>query len=271
MPKPNILIVDDDKDSLSYYKEFLEGKGYCVKTTSDPDTAIKKLKQNIFSAVLLDLRLYDEGDNNDFSGLDLANRIAQFSSIPKFLLTKYKSYDAATKALSTHLHKMPLVADIILKQDSFDVLLHSLENVLLPKKIFLSYVREDEIKVRKLYKNLEKAGFHPWMDVYNIRKGTNWELAIERAISETDFFVICISKSSQEKRGYFRHEVNKAIALCLQKLDDDVFLIPLRLDQTSIKDESLRKYQWINYYEPDGLEQILEALRAGGRHYLYSS
>lgn len=271
MPKPNILIVDDDKDALFITKRFLERKGYSVKTTTDLNRAIKKLQSDIFSAVLLDLRLYDEGDENDFSGLDLAHKISQFSSIPKLLLTKHRSYDAATRALSTYLRKQPLVVDIVLKQDGLEKLLQSLENILIPKRVFLSYVREDESIVKKLYTKLEKAGFKPWMDTYDIRKGTKWEMAIEHAIFETDFFVICISKSSEEKRGYFRLEVNKAISLCLQKLDDDVFLIPLRLDQTIVKNDLLKKFQWIDYYESKGFEHLLEALRAGGRRYLYSS
>jgi hypothetical protein len=131
-------------------------------------------------------------------------------------------------------------------------------------------VREDEYKVKRLYTKLEKAGFVPWMDTRDIRKGTKWKIAIERAMDETDFFVICLSNNSLGKRGYFQLEINKAIEACKQKLDDDIFLIPLRLDPSDIQSDTLKRYQWVNYYEAGGINQLLEALRSGGRRYIFS-
>jgi hypothetical protein len=58
-------------------------------------------------------------------------------------------------------------------------------------QIFLSYAREDRKRVEKLYQELSKAGFKPWMDKRDILPGEKWELAIQKAIQRSDFFLIC--------------------------------------------------------------------------------
>ena len=70
--------------------------------------------------------------------------------------------------------------------------------------IFLSYALEDRGKVKKLYKQLQKADLQPWMDCQKLMPGQNWPRAIQQTIEISDFFLGCFSKHSILKRGHFQ-------------------------------------------------------------------
>ncbi len=56
--KSQILIVDDDKDFLSYIKALLESKGYKVKTTINGKKALELLNENIpFDLIISDIKM----------------------------------------------------------------------------------------------------------------------------------------------------------------------------------------------------------------------
>src|SRR5205814_149966 len=71
-------------------------------------------------------------------------------------------------------------------------------------RVFLVYAKEDRGEVRKLYDALQEAGFEPWMDEEKLVAGQNWPRAIERAIQLSDFFLVCFSRRSVAKRGFFQ-------------------------------------------------------------------
>src|SRR5258708_30685519 len=78
-------------------------------------------------------------------------------------------------------------------------------------RVFLAYAEEDRAAARKLYGELRKAGFEPWMDQEKLLPGQNWPRAIERAIDLADFFVGCFSRRSAAKRGHFPSELCYAL------------------------------------------------------------
>ena len=53
----NILLVEDDKDIVVNLKEFLNNEGYAVDYVSGQTAAMKKLEENHFDIVLLDISL----------------------------------------------------------------------------------------------------------------------------------------------------------------------------------------------------------------------
>src|SRR4051812_7690575 len=55
-------------------------------------------------------------------------------------------------------------------------------------QVFVAYVKEDEALAARLYRELDAAGFSPWMDVRKLLAGQNWPRAIETAIDYSDFF-----------------------------------------------------------------------------------
>jgi len=130
-------------------------------------------------------------------------------------------------------------------------------------QIFLSYAREDEKKVKKLYQKLSKAGFKPWMDKKDILPGEDWQSTIQKAIGHSNFFLVCLSDhSADHQRGWRQREIRQALDIWQEKLDSDIYLIPVRLDDCEVP-ESLRKFQWVDLCEADGWTRLVEAIREG--------
>ena len=80
-------------------------------------------------------------------------------------------------------------------------------------KIFLSYERRDQTTVERLYHMLKGAGYQPWMDKYDILPGERWRDAIKKAVSQSDFFLACISGNSLDKRGLIQTEIKYALEM----------------------------------------------------------
>ena len=131
-----------------------------------------------------------------------------------------------------------------------------------PAQIFLSYAREDKEKVENLYQKLSDAGFKPWMDKKDILPGEVWKSSIRRAIQCSDFFLACLSANSVSKRGFLQKEIKDALDIWQEKLEDDIYLIPVRLEDCRVLD-SLRKFQWVNLFEEDGWTRLVKAIRVG--------
>jgi len=68
-------------------------------------------------------------------------------------------------------------------------------------RVFLAYANEDTEHVRRLYAELQQAGFEPWMDEEKLLPGQNWPRAIEQAIELADYVVLCFSSRSVDISG----------------------------------------------------------------------
>jgi hypothetical protein len=129
-------------------------------------------------------------------------------------------------------------------------------------KIFLSYARMDEAKVRTLYEKLSDKGFNPWIDIENIFPGEDWEHSIINVIKESHFFLACISRNSVNKRGFIQLEINEALEIWKQKLNTDIYLIPVRLEDCNVPKE-LEKFQRVDLFARGGFKMLVNALKVG--------
>jgi hypothetical protein len=129
-------------------------------------------------------------------------------------------------------------------------------------QVFLSYVRADKQEIEFLYQRLLQSGFKPWMDKADLVPGELWKSKIQNAIKESDFILACLSKRSINKRGFLQREIKNAIDIWQEKLPDDIFLIPVRLEECKVP-ESLSDLQWVDIFEEDGWAQLLKALQVG--------
>lgn len=130
-------------------------------------------------------------------------------------------------------------------------------------RVFLAYAEEDRIRVRDIFDALHAADFEPWMDERNLLPGQNWPRAIERAIETADFFLGCFSRRSTSKRGYFQSELRFALDLANKVPLDDIFLVPLRLEDCTVPRHIERKTQYVDLF-PDwnqGIEQLIRMMR----------
>jgi hypothetical protein len=126
-------------------------------------------------------------------------------------------------------------------------------------RVFIAYAAEDRAFAERLFNGLESFGCAPWMDVHKLLPGQDWPRRIQEAIESSDFFIACFSSRSVHKRGGFQAEVRQALE-CARKVPlDDVFLIPVRLDECRVPARIQRETQYVDLY-PDweaGLARVL--------------
>src|SRR5689334_6279471 len=117
-------------------------------------------------------------------------------------------------------------------------------------QVFLAHVKEDEPLAARLYTELSAGGFSPWMDVRKLLPGQNWPRAIEGAIETSDFFVACFSCNSVRKRGGFQAEIRYALDCARQVPLDQIFIVPVRLDNCAVPRAVQAEFQWVDLF-PD--------------------
>jgi len=130
-------------------------------------------------------------------------------------------------------------------------------------QVFIAYGKEDEPVARRLFRDLSQEGFSPWMDVYRLLPGQNWPRAIEAAIESSDFFLACFSSNSVRKRGGFQSELRYALDCARQLPLDEIYIVPLRLDECSVPRAIQHEMQYIDLF-PDwmeGVDRLLVMLR----------
>ncbi|MGA8029311.1 MAG: toll/interleukin-1 receptor domain-containing protein [Bryobacteraceae bacterium] len=130
-------------------------------------------------------------------------------------------------------------------------------------RIFLAYADEDQADVKKLYQELHKAGFEPWMDREKLLPGQNWPRAIERAIELSDFVLACFSHRSTVKRGHFQCELRCALEVAGRLPLEDIFLVPLRLDDCDVPRHIKSGTQYMDLC-PDwdsGVQRLIKMIR----------
>jgi hypothetical protein len=133
-----------------------------------------------------------------------------------------------------------------------------------PQKIFLSYAKEDVNKVEPLYNELYKRGHVPWMDKKNLLPGQYWEAEIGKAISESDYFIFCLSEKSTNKRGYVQKEMKLGLEELDKMPDNSIYFIPIRLEQCLIP-QNLKKLHVVDMEEDGSLEKLIIAIELKGK------
>jgi WD40 repeat protein len=99
---------------------------------------------------------------------------------------------------------------------------------------FMSYSREDNVKQRRIVRELRERGVNLWVDVENLTPGTpTWEVEIEKAIRGATGLIVLLSPESNNSE-WVRREISfgeqhrKRIFPVLIEGDDDTST-PLRL------------------------------------------
>lgn len=133
-------------------------------------------------------------------------------------------------------------------------------------KVFISYAKEDFIFAEKLYDFLRKNGYKPWLDKKSILPGQLWSNEIRKALREASYVVLLLSDVSVEKRGYVQKEFKLAIQYFEEKLDDDIYIVPLKIDNCEIPD-TLNKFQWVEYSNSECFNRVLNSLSSQRHKY----
>lgn len=130
-------------------------------------------------------------------------------------------------------------------------------------QVFLAYGKEDREEAGRLCDALADAGFGAWMDVRKLLPGQNWPRAIESAIEGSDFFVACFSRHSVNRWGGFQAELRYALD-CARRIPlDEIFVVPVRLDNCRVPRSIQRELQYIDLF-PDwdrGVRRLVAMMR----------
>lgn len=126
--------------------------------------------------------------------------------------------------------------------------------------VFLSYASPDRERVRPFFENLKQAQFDVWVDFDKIKVGQNWDLEILRGLNHADFILLFISRNSVDRRGYVQRELKIAIDRRMEKLAEDIFLLPVLLDDDVTVPMELRDIQHVRTSQHDCHEQIKSAI-----------
>jgi len=118
--RPSILIVDDEPSITDVVHEYLSTLGYDCTSTSDPEEALRRLRESTFDLVITDLNM------GQLSGMDVlkAARGTDASDTMVVLMTAYPTVENAIEAL------MSGADNYILKPLSLETLKHVVEGSL---------------------------------------------------------------------------------------------------------------------------------------------
>jgi hypothetical protein len=139
--------------------------------------------------------------------------------------------------------------------------------------IFVSYASEDLDAAKKLKAGLDSTELEVWFDKAELQGGDAFALKITNNINRCSFFLPLISQNSVGKRDrFFIKEWNCALERAKGYLEDQIFIIPIVIDQTNINTaavpEQFRNKQVINL--PGGeatpeFKDLMQKLRASWR------
>jgi predicted nucleotide-binding protein len=151
-----ILLADNDLSFTQMYKEFLESNGYKVITATGPEEARQILKEKYMDLAIIDIRLTDDNDERDVSGLELAREIA--SSTPKIIYTQYHSVDNVRSVLARSKGITPSV-DFLSKSEGPEELLRAIRAAL-RRNVFVVH-GHDEAAMLTVTQFIRDVGLHP--------------------------------------------------------------------------------------------------------------
>ena len=141
------------------------------------------------------------------------------------------------------------------------------EHAVLPEptrrlKVFLCHASDDKLAVRQLYQRLRAVGVAPWLDAEDLVGGQRWQVAISKAVRDSDVVLVCLSQRSVTKAGYMQQELAFALNVAAQQSESEeaIYLIPLRLEDCTAP-EQLRDRHWVDLFADDGFQRLLRALQ----------
>lgn len=130
-------------------------------------------------------------------------------------------------------------------------------------RIFISYAKEDAKVANRLYKDLKQAGLDPWLDVKSLLPGNKWENTIKQTIRSSNYFIALLSSNSVTKRGFVQKEIKEALNFLDEFPEQEIFIIPVRLNECIPSHERLRALHWVDMFPTweEGINKILSVIR----------
>ena len=123
------------------------------------------------------------------------------------------------------------------------------------RKTFLSYSRVNKDFALRLAKELKSEGFDIWLDQLDIPAGSRWDREVERALKESEIFMIILTPASVDSENVL-DEIGYAI-------DNGKRFLPVLLENCEVP-LRLRRFQYVDFTNKDfddGVESAKDLLR----------
>jgi formylglycine-generating enzyme required for sulfatase activity len=127
------------------------------------------------------------------------------------------------------------------------------------RRTFISYSRSNQEFVVRLTKELRAEGFPVWLDILDIPAGSRWDREVEKALKESDIFMIILTQSSAESEnvldeiGYAIDHRKRIMPVLMEKCE-----IPLRLTRFQYVDFTNKNFEEGIAAAKDLLKSLIE-------------
>ena len=122
-----VLIADNHQAFLQTRAEFLQKAGYDVITAETPEDTISLLDSYHFHIVILDIRMRNNDDEKDISGITLA-KDPRYKHIPKIILTNFPAYQHVREVLGPDIvSNLPPAVDFIAKNEGAEAMIQAVQ------------------------------------------------------------------------------------------------------------------------------------------------
>jgi len=130
--------------------------------------------------------------------------------------------------------------------------------------IFISYAEQDRDTARRLYDDLRNDGIKLWFDEEELLPGQDWKLIIADVIRKSRYFIALLSSKSLTTRGFVQKEMKIALEVLDEFPVNDIFIIPVRIDDCKPMDEKLLRLHTADLFPSyeKGLAKILRTLQS---------
>ena len=131
-----------------------------------------------------------------------------------------------------------------------------------PYDLFISNVKQDQDIAFRLYNDLKQASVKPWLNSEDSVPGRSEKAQIHEAIQNSRYFMPLISANSVSQRGMVQRELNIALDILDEFPMSDIFIIPVRLDNTRLTDyrfQDIKPADFTQSYTA-GFKQLLRVL-----------
>ena len=123
------------------------------------------------------------------------------------------------------------------------------------RKTFISYSRVNKEFAAKLAEELKSEGFDIWFDQLDIPPGARWDTEIEKALEESEIFMVIITPASAKSNNVL-DEIGYAI-------DTGKRILPVLLEAATLP-LRLRRFQYVDFTSKsfnEGIESARELLK----------
>jgi hypothetical protein len=127
-------------------------------------------------------------------------------------------------------------------------------------RVFLCHASQDKPVVRDLYKRLAvESWIEPWLDEEKLLPGQDWDLEIEKTLESVEVVIVCLSNRSVTKEGYVQKEIRRVLDIALEKPEETIFIIPLRLEECELP-RRLRTWHYVDYFPAEQRDRAHQRL-----------